>query len=135
MSLTSQPGAYRDCIELYNMALAAPSGVRMPISLLETDAKYFQLRMNNARRILRDESRRVYPPDSHLHGVSEYDGLQVRVRQHAASGIWWIYVEPAGVGHLLQYVEPIEAVPTTPTPTLALTHESPADDLDTTPLE
>jgi hypothetical protein len=100
-------GAYPDCFELYDRANAEPAGVRMPISMSETDAKMFQLRMNTARRLFRDKSKQIYPPDHHLYNASPYDHLAVRIRVSAA-GIWYAYVEPHGVGHLLQFIEPIE---------------------------
>ena len=120
MSLPTQPGAYRDCYDLFNLALSAPAGYCAPIDYDENTARHFQLRMNQARRVLRDQSRRIYPSDHHLYDVSEYDGLQVRLKQHP-NGIWWVYVEPHGIPHMLEFARPIEAFPHPDQP-LELTH-------------
>ena len=107
MSLTDSPAAYRDCYELYARAVSTPGGVRMPIGPRSQSATFFQLRMNKARQIQRDTSRRVYSPEHPGYDRSEYDGYQVQVRGPDTEGCYWIYVRPHGRMDLLQYVEPI----------------------------
>jgi len=107
MSLTEQPAAYKDCYELYARAVATPGGVRMPIGERRQSAIFFQLRMNKARQIQRDISRRVYAPDHPAYDRSEFDAYQVQVRGPDPDGTYWIYVRPHGRMDLLEYIEPI----------------------------
>lgn len=126
MSLPSSPAAYLDCYHLYERAVATPGGVRTPFPS-PTAAKLFQLRMNQARAIQRDESRRIYPRESPLHGKSEFDAYSVVVREDSAHE-FWIYVQPAGVK--LDYIESIE----TGEP-LTLSNDEPARQLTYIPVD
>lgn len=128
MSLTNQSAAYRDCYELYNRAVATPGGIRTPIGT-RTEALYFQMRMNQARVILRDQSRAAYPFGHHLHNTSEYDSYKVQVLEDSAHE-WWVYVRFHGNWSAVLDAEPIpieeQAVlpPSDATPTQAqLTYE------------
>jgi|HubBroStandDraft_2_1064218.scaffolds.fasta_scaffold16066_7 hypothetical protein len=107
MSLTNQPAAFRDCYHLFDRAVATPGGVRMWVSKRIEDANYFQLRMNHARVILRNESKRVYALTDPLYDRSEYDGYQVQVRGPDDEGIFWIYVRPHGLPGVNERIEPI----------------------------
>ena len=104
MSLTLQPAAYLDCYRLYEQAVTH-TGMRVPFPT-EADAKYFQLRMNQARVIQRAESRRIYPPEHVLHGKSEFDEFKVQVKQDV-NDEWWVYVSPHGAWEALAQAEPI----------------------------
>lgn len=104
MSLTTQPAAYLDCYKLYELAIAH-NGCRAPFPT-ETDARYFQLRMNQARVVLRTESRRAYPTDHHLYDKSEFDAFKVQVLEDT-SGEFWIYVKLHGAWDALSQAEPI----------------------------
>ena len=104
MSLTSQPGAYTDCYTLYERAIES-NGMRVPFPD-ESSARYFQMRMNQARVIRRNESRRIYPPDNHLYNTSEFDTLKVQVLPDT-EGEWWVYVRPHGEWDALSQAEPI----------------------------
>ncbi len=106
MTLPSKPAAYRDCYELFDLALATPGGVRAPAPSAER-ARHFQLRMNKARTIERDFNRRAYPRDNLLYDTSPWDGLAVAVRGPDAAGEWWVYVEPSGNFSLVAAAEPI----------------------------
>jgi hypothetical protein len=107
MSLTDQPAAYRDCYELYRRAIDTPGGVRMPVDRRRQAATMFQLRMNKARQIEREFSRRAYQPGDPLYDRSEFDGLQVQVKGPDPEGYYWVYVRPHGRMYLLEFVEPI----------------------------
>ncbi len=131
MSLTSQPAAYLDCYKLFADAADSPAGVRTPFPT-EDRAKHFQLRMHQARKIQRDQSRRIYPATSPLHDTSEYDSLQVQIRPDGPitdpATEWWVYVRPTG--ERLDYIEPLDpaeempAIIHTPlTDALQLTHQ------------
>lgn len=134
MSLSDRPGAYADCFKLFDAAIDTPAGVRMPVSLSESDARYFQMRMNQARVVLRAESRRIYPPENRLYNTSEYDGLAVRLRQSPDSGIWYIYVEPVGNPALLNFIEPLGS-PALPSPSSHPQLSGPANASDSEDLE
>ncbi len=131
MSLSDRPGAYADCYKLFDAAIENTKGVRMPVSLSESEARYYQMRMNQARVVLRNESKRIYSSDHPLYNSSEYDGLQVRVRQDGK--IWYIYVEPVGLIDMLEYIQPLDALPP-PTPLLSKPSE-PANAPDPEALE
>ena len=107
MSLTDQPAAYIDCYELYRRAADTPGGVRMPIGPRKQAATFYQLRMNKARQIERDTSRRVYQSHEPGYDRSEFDSLQVQVRGPDADGFYWVYVRPHGRMDLLREIEPI----------------------------
>lgn len=72
-------------------------------------AHYFRLRCNKARVLHREENRKVHDEDMPLHGASEYDPLQLRLKEDT-DGAWWVYAErsqldPASV-ELLSEMEP-----------------------------
>ena len=105
MSLTDQPAAYADCYAVFRRAADTPGGVRMPIAQRKQSATMFQLRMNKARQIERDISRRVYPSTHQLYDCSEFDYLQVQVKGPDTEGWWYIYVKPHGRMDLLEFID------------------------------
>lgn len=105
MSLSRQPAAYRDCDELYRLAVATPGGARVPVGTRSV-ANTFQLRMNNYRVILREQNSRAYPKDHHLHNTSEFDYLAVTIAEDT-EGEWWVYVKPHGHWSAVRNAEPI----------------------------
>lgn len=109
MTLPLTPAAYEDCYKLFALAITYPTGVRTPFPS-ESAARHFQNRMHTARKLQRDQSRRVYPPDNPLYDTSEFDSLQVQLR--FADDEWWIYVRPHGVK--LSHVEIIDEEETIP---------------------
>lgn len=56
------------------------------------DAHYFRLRCNQARILHRKENAKVYPEGMPLHGASEYDPLQLKLKEDTEGG-WWVYAE------------------------------------------
>ncbi|MDR3572245.1 MAG: hypothetical protein P4L50_00150 [Anaerolineaceae bacterium] len=105
MSLTSQPAAYKDCYALFELAIRTPGGVRAPVGTA-AQAQTFQMRMNMARKLQRDMSRRIYAPDSHLYDTSEFDSYQVTIAE-ADDGEFWVYVRPHGRLDVIAAAEPI----------------------------
>ncbi len=95
MALPNQIGAYEDCLELYEKAAANPKGARRYIGPSNI-AKQYQLRMHQARSLLRKEAKRMYPKDDTRYDKSEYDHLKVTIREDT-EGDWWAYVEPHGL--------------------------------------
>lgn len=94
MSLPETIAAYDDCFRLFDAAVADPKGARGFIGSRE-QAKRYQLRMNKARRLAREESCRIYKRDEPQYNKSDYDYLKVTVREDTEGG-WWVYVEPHG---------------------------------------
>ena len=107
MSLPSKPAAYRDCYELFDLALATPGGVRAPCPT-ENRAKHFQARMNKARVIERDLNSRIYGKNHRLYDTSPWDGYTVRVLGPDPAGEWWVYVEDASDPSIVENFEPID---------------------------
>jgi len=84
--------SYRDIYEIYDKALDDPKGIRLVFDN-HASARNYQMRMNNARAIDRKENLRTYPIGDPMHGQSQYDVLQVRIR-HGEDGSIFLYVEP-----------------------------------------
>lgn len=93
MSLPTNLGAYTDCLDYFDKAIADPKGIRIQFADY-SEAKYFSLRMSNARVLVRDEAKRLYQRDEPLWGRSEYDGLQVKSPAQDTDGHWWVYIIP-----------------------------------------
>lgn len=92
MSLPTAIGAFVDCLDHYDRALASNRGIRVQFGTY-SDARYFAMRMQQARSLHRDESRRIYPKEDPRWGVSEYDGLQVKNPIADTEDHWWVYIE------------------------------------------
>lgn len=92
MALPESAAAYTDCYELFDKALADPLGVRALIGK-HGDAAAYQMRLNKARKIERDESKRLYPRDEPQWNKSQYDGLKVTLEVDT-EGEWWVYITP-----------------------------------------
>lgn len=104
MSVPTTIGSYEDCFELYARAVATPKGTR---ALLHGygDAKHFQMRMHQARKLQREESMRMYDATAPQYNKSEYDSLIVKVVCDTA-GEYWVYIIP--YGSQIAVVEDIE---------------------------
>jgi hypothetical protein len=107
VSLTNSKAAYTDCYRLFELAVATPGGIRTPFATREA-ASYYQMRMNQARVLLRAQSKRVYSPDHPAYDRSEYDPYKVQVLE-SEDGEWWVYVKPHGDWAAIANAEPIPA--------------------------
>ena len=94
MSLPTQIAAYGDCIDLYERAKVDPVGIRAFVGK-RTDAERLRYRMQMARRLVRDESKRMYDRTDPGWNKSEFDDLILLLRQDV-DGDWWIYVQRYG---------------------------------------
>lgn len=92
MTLSESKLAYQDCFDAYDRGLEAERGIRIHFSNFK-DAKYFSMRMNQARSLDRKANARTYPKDHPLYGASNYDSLVLRVKEDV-EGDWWVYIEP-----------------------------------------
>lgn len=74
--------SYEDCFIYFDQALADPKGLAMAFEF-SGDARQFRLRMNAARKIDREDNARTYAdnPEHPLFGRSQYDQLQLKIRQ------------------------------------------------------
>jgi hypothetical protein len=107
MSLPNALAAYEDCFGVFEAAAASTKGSRVLLES-ETQAKYFRLRMYQARALMRAESKRIYDPEDPRYGKCEYDNLHCRVVPAVApdEGKAWLYIEPRALQILA--VEEIE---------------------------
>jgi hypothetical protein len=95
MSLPQRIDAYPDCFDVFDRALEQGK-VRVEFET-KTEASIFQLRMCNARKLHRDETKRLYPEKTDpRHNRSPYDPLVVRNPAEDEIGHWWVYIEPHG---------------------------------------
>lgn len=93
MSLPNRIGAYNDCFEVFEKALA--SGLRCEFAS-HPEAAMFMMRLHQARSLQRDEHKRIYERNDPRWGASEYDKLIVRSPREDGAGHWWVYLELAG---------------------------------------
>lgn len=94
MSLSTNIGAYPECFEHWEKATAIITGGGKGYRLECTNApaaKHLMARMNQARALLRRDSRRMYPKDDARWDKSEFDHLKLMLRDDT-DGNWWIYI-------------------------------------------
>ncbi len=103
MSLPLQIAAYGDCFEVFERAKANPRGVRVHMGP-KNSAERMRYRMQMARRLARDESRRMYDRTAPQWNKSEFDDLILLLRQDE-DGEWWVYVERYGMD--IGVIEPL----------------------------
>lgn len=101
MAIPNTLGSYEDCFALYARAAANEKGSRALLGDFAA-ANHFRMRMNKARSLDREESRRIYEENAPQYNKSEYDRLSVTLREDT-DGKWWVYVAPHG-----QVIETIE---------------------------
>ena len=93
MPLNNQILAYEDCFELFQRALADSRGIRARF-YTSGKARHMQMRMNQARALEREESRRMYPSDDLRWNKSQFDVLAVKV--NSVGNEWWVVIERHG---------------------------------------
>ena len=91
MPLSNQITAYEDCRNLFDAATEDSLGARLKFPTY-TEALYFRNRMNQARSLEREESKRIYDKTSPAYGKTDYDAFVVRIREDT-EGWFWVYVE------------------------------------------
>lgn len=91
--------AFTDVFDVFDKALSASKGVRLPFDS-KNEATYFRMRMNQARAVDRNESKKVYPKDDPMYGQSQYDILSIRLigpieDENSPTGqTTFLYIEP-----------------------------------------
>lgn len=81
MVTSSSRLSYIDAYEVLDRALAARRGVRITFEDVGA-ARSFQLRLNKARALNREDNAETYPAGEPLHGRSEYDTLLIQFRSN-----------------------------------------------------
>jgi hypothetical protein len=108
VSLPQQPGVYRDCYEIWSRAQSTPGGCRTFVGTSMAQAEYLRSRMHQARKLLRNQSKRAYPREHPAWDTSEYDSYKITIKQDTADN-FWLYVEPHGNWAAVANIEPIPA--------------------------
>jgi hypothetical protein len=90
MALSDQLAAYSDCEDLFSQAKADTLGARACFAT-DAQAKYFRLRLNHYRVLLRRESARIYEKMDAQYGKSDYDEFICQVKEDT-EGNFWVYV-------------------------------------------
>lgn len=80
MTLSNSRLAFKDCYELFELAMSDPKGVKVRFDK-QNDALHFRHRMHQARKLDREDNKRVHPADSPMHGLSEFDKITVRIER------------------------------------------------------
>ena len=95
MPLPNSIGAYRDCFDVFEKAEADSHGARVQFAS-HGEAKTFQVRMNHARQLQRQESTLIYDRTHPLYNTCSFDEFQVRAPVEDEDGKWWVYIERRG---------------------------------------
>lgn len=91
MSISTSRGAYQDCRDLFEKADEDPRGCRVFIGP-EGQARFFIMRMHQARQIDRNDNRQMYEFGHPMHNASPWDKFKCSKREDN-DGKWWVYVE------------------------------------------
>ncbi len=91
MPLPTSLQSYQDCLDFFEKVVDDPLGGRL-FKGSYSDAHYFRLRCNQARKLHREENKKVHEPNTPLYGASEYDPLQLKLREDT-EGNYWVYAE------------------------------------------
>jgi len=110
--------AFNDCYDIFDQALADPSGIRVAFES-EGAARHFRLRLHQARKIDRQDNAKIYGVDHPMFGRSAYDPIQAMLRQ--VEGVWYVYLKPLLDAGALK-VESLEGmeVPALETPKISI---------------
>jgi hypothetical protein len=79
MPLSNSILSYADCKDLCDRALASERGIKFQAKDSKAANRYMQ-RLNQHRRLDRNNNRRVFTEDDPLYGRSAYDNLEFRAR-------------------------------------------------------
>lgn len=109
MPLSHSAKAYEDCYELLDAALRTRLGIRNNLGADSGGAQYQLMRLHQARKLDREKSRDLFPEDDPRYGLSVYDTMVMRIRQHPnpETGVeeYYIYIEPRKVKGKVEEIE------------------------------
>lgn len=89
MTLPTSLQSYSDCLDFFERIVDDPEGGRVAIGTYEA-AHHFRHRCNQARRLHREQNKKVHAEGLPFHGASEYDPLMLSLAQDT-TGEWWVY--------------------------------------------
>jgi hypothetical protein len=107
VSLPNSLGAYRDCQDLFERAIADPKGIRACLGTYDACFQKRQ-RMHYYRTLDRNANAQVYTLGHPMHGASAYDDLMLQIIKDQ-DGLFWLYISPRS-GQILH----IESLSDTP---------------------
>lgn len=84
--------SYTDCLDYFDTALRYTEGCRIPVADIG-DANNLRMRLNNCRKLHREENARVYPEANIMHGKSPYDAIVVRIRSFGEDEKLYVVLE------------------------------------------
>lgn len=101
MSVSNDRGAYADCFELFDQALASERGVQRIFSS-QSEARMFQGRACRARQLDRGLNRKLYfdQPEHPLYNRSEYAAITVRVAYDNNRSVWLCRFERVDINNM-----------------------------------
>lgn len=103
MTLPTRLAAYTDCINFLEAALADRAGARTKFEY-RSEAYYFQMRVQQARKMLRADSRLEYKADDQRYDTCEFDCLTVRIKYE--DEMHWVYAERNNVDLQIEPLTP-----------------------------
>ncbi len=112
MALPSSLQSYSDCLDFFEAVINDPKGGRIYVGDWSR-AHHFRMRCNQARKLDREQSARIYPPEDIRHGTSAYDPLCFQIKVDTEGG-YWVYatrmkLDPSQI-ELLSEVEDTVAI-------------------------
>jgi hypothetical protein len=90
MGISTSRLAFHDCYDLLDQAIADDRGIRVKLES-QGSATQFRMRLNQARRLDRQDNKEALPEDHPMHGRSEYDKLTIRLFTDDEGS--WIHIE------------------------------------------
>lgn len=119
MSIQKSLLSYSDCVDYFDTALRFTEGCRIPVPDHDF-ATNLRMRLNNCRKLDRENNQALYPEGHMMHGRSQYDKIVCKIREESGkvyvvlerTDILRLQVEPLGreIGEL-EAPAPMKALP------------------------
>ena len=107
MSLPQSLGAYRDCQDLFDRAIADPKGIRVCLGTYESCFALRQ-RMHYYRNLDRKANTTIYAHGHPMHNTSATDDFVLQIIPDL-DRLYWLYITPRS-GQIL-HIESLSDVP------------------------
>jgi hypothetical protein len=91
MAYSKSPLAYEDLREIFDRALDAPKGLRIPCKSRGA-AMQLRSRFNSLREVDRKQNLRTYAEGDPMHGQSQYDRLTLRIMPPGDPNDHYLYI-------------------------------------------
>lgn len=122
MSLPTSTAAYTDCYLIWEAAAHSRGGTRTWTGPSLTVAQNLRFRLNMARSVLREQSRRAFPIKDPAYNTSEFDAFKVTIRQDTVDD-YWVYIIHWTDYAAIRNTEPIPDEEIDPGVPLTIEHE------------